>query len=199
MYVVPDTDHDLIAALQRGDEAAFKTLYERYWADLYTMVFRRIKDEDAAKDIVQNIFVNLWSSRKAIFVESSLAPYLNTAARNRSISYYKKNLAVFERDTEYQLGNAVELSPEYDLDARELELALNEEIARMPENMRKTFLLSRYEQRSIREIAAELSLSEQTIKNNISEALSRLRKITDSFYSKPAVLAGIAVALLMKS
>lgn len=199
MYLVSDSDSDLIAALQSGDETAFRILYERYWSEVYTMIFRRIKDEEAAKDIVQNIFVNLWSSRKKILVENSLGPYLNVAVRNRSISYYKKNLAVFERDTEYQAGNSIALSPDHDLEARELQEVIDEEIARMPDNMRRAFLLSRHEKLSIREIAIALSLSEQTIKNNISEALSRLRKTTNNFYANPTTLASLAVILLMKT
>lgn len=197
MYLVSDTDNLLLAALRKGDEAAFKILYERYWPEVYTMIYRRLGDEEAAKDIVQNIFVNLWTSRKEIVIENSLAPYLNRAARNKAISFYKKNTATLTRDTIFQ-DSQVQHSPESTLDAKELEMVINDEIAKMPDTMRKTFVLSRHENKSIREIATELSLSEQTIKNNISQALDRLRKKTQLFYSEPANLAGILLLLLTK-
>jgi RNA polymerase sigma-70 factor (ECF subfamily) len=66
----------------------------------------------------------------------------------------------------------------------------------MSDTMRKAFVLSRQENKSIREIATELSLSEQTIKNNISQALDRLRKKTQLFYSEPANLLGVVLILL---
>lgn len=197
MHVVQDIDSSLLIALRKGDELAFRVLYERYWTELYTMAYRRLGDEEAAKDIVQNIFVNLWTSRKEIFIETSLAPYLNRAVRNKTISFYKKNLASLSRETHFQ-HEQVQYSPESNLEAKELEAVINNEISQMSDTMRRAFVLSRQENKSIREIATELSLSEQTIKNNISQALDRLRKKTQLFYSEPANLLGIAIILLTK-
>ncbi|MNL35835.1 Sigma-70, region 4 [compost metagenome] len=65
--------------------------------------------------------------------------------------------------------------------------------------MKLSFRLSRYENKSIKEIAAELSLSEQTVRNNISMALERLRLQTRKFYAEPANLAGVIVVLLINT
>jgi RNA polymerase sigma-19 factor, ECF subfamily len=184
MYTVSDTDSHLLQALRKGDESAFKILYDRHWADVYTLVYRRLQDEEATKDIVQNIFVNLWISRKDILIETTLAPYLNRAAKNRAISWYKQNEASFARENHFQ-EEQVQHSIETELEATELEAFFREEIDGMPDTMRKAFVLSRHEDKSVREIAAELSLSEQTIKNNISQALDRLRKRIKIYYSDP--------------
>lgn len=197
MYTDETTDDQLIFAMRKGDESAFKVLYDRHWPEVYTMVYRRLGDEEATKDIVQDIFVNLWLSMKEIIVESTLAPYLNKAARNRTISFYKKNIASFSRNNIFQ-DEQVQHSVELNMEALELEAFFNQEIAEMPDNMRKAFVLSRQENKSIREIAEELSLSEQTIKNNISQALERLRKKTKSYYSDPANLALLLLVGLTK-
>lgn len=197
MYNAIDTDDNLLLGLQQGDQSAFKVLYERYWKEVYNMVYRRIRDEEATKDIVQNIFVNLWTSRKAITIQTSLAPYLNTAAKNRTISFYKKNLADFSRNNIFQ-DDQVQHSIAHNLEANELKSFFNQEIENMPDTMRKAFVLSREENKSIREIASELSLSEQTIKNNISQALERLKKKTKSFYSDPTNLAALFTIALTK-
>lgn len=197
MYNAIDTDDNLLLGLRKGDQSAFKVLYERYWKEVYNMVFRRIRDEEATKDIVQNIFVNLWTSRKAITIESTLAPYLNTAAKNRTISFYKKNLADFSRNNIFQ-DDQLQHSIEHNLEANELKAFFNKEIENMPDTMRKAFVLSREENKSIREIASELSLSEQTIKNNISQALERLKKKTKNFYSDPTNLAALFTIALTK-
>jgi RNA polymerase sigma-70 factor (family 1) len=193
-----DSDNLLLAALRKGDESAFKVLYERYWEEVYTMIYRRLGDDEAAKDIVQNIFVNLWTSRKEVFIEKNLGPYLNRAARNRTISFYRKNLATMTRDARFH-NEQIQYSPESNLEAKELEAVINNEIAQMSDTMRKAFILSRQENKSIREIATELSLSEQTIKNNISQALDRLRKKTRLFYSEPANLVSVLLILLTQS
>ncbi|TKC65449.1 sigma-70 family RNA polymerase sigma factor [Pedobacter hiemivivus] len=197
MYNAIDTDDNLLLGLQKGDQSAFKVLYERYWKEVYNMVYRRIRDEEATKDIVQNIFVNLWTSRKAVTIESTLAPYLNTAAKNRTISFYKKNLADFSRNSIFQ-DDQLQHSIEHNLEANELKAFFNKEIENMPDTMRKAFVLSREENKSIREIASELSLSEQTIKNNISQALERLKKKTKRFYSDPTNLAALFTIALTK-
>lgn len=199
MNTVLHTEKDLLSALKNGDEKAFEVLYERYWPEIYTMIYRRIGDKEATKDIVQNIFVNLWLSREKIITEKSLAPLLNTTERKKSISWYKKNMATQQRETNFQSAmDAPEHSPQTDMEAKELQNFLDKEIEKMPTTMRQTFLLSRYENKSIREIAAELSLSEQTIRNNISMALERLRNKTHQFYTEPANLAGIIAILLTK-
>ncbi|WP_442590833.1 RNA polymerase sigma factor [Pedobacter sp. AW31-3R] len=197
MYTLNDTDDDLLLALRKGDASAFKVLYERYWKEVYTMVYRRLRDEESAKDIVQNIFVNLWTSRKEISIDSTLAPYLNRAAKNRTISFYKKNEATFSRDYLFQ-DEQVQHPIDLALEAGELEAFFKEEIDSMPDNMRKAFILSREENKSVREIAAELSLSEQTIKNNISQALDRLRKKSKRYYSDPTNLAVLFAVALTK-
>ncbi|WP_316818012.1 RNA polymerase sigma-70 factor [Pedobacter nyackensis] len=197
MYNAIDTDDKLLLGLQKGDQSAFKVLYDRYWKEVYKMIYRRLNDEEAAKDIVQNIFVNLWISRKAISIENTLAPYLNTAAKNRTISFYKKNLADFSRNSTFQ-DDQQQHSIEHKLEAKELNAFFKEEIENMPETMRKAFVLSREENKSIREIAAELSLSEQTIKNNISQALERLKKRTKRYYSDPTSLATLFAITLTK-
>lgn len=197
MYNAIDTDNKLLLDLQKGDQLAFKVLYERYWKEVYTMVYRRLRDEEAAKDIVQNIFVNLWISRKNISITTTLAPYLNTAAKNRTISFYKKNLADLARDTAFQ-DDQQQYAIEHNIEVNELKAFFRKEIDEMPDTMRKAFVLSREENKSIREIASELSLSEQTIKNNISQALERLKKKTKRYYSDPANLAGLFIIVLTK-
>ena len=161
------------------------------------MVFRRLQNEESSKDIVQNIFVNLWISRKEIVIENTLAPYLNTAARNRVISFYKTNSANVARDNLFQ-QQQIQYSIENELEATELEVFFKEEIEKMPDTMRKAFKLSRQEDKSIREIAMELCLSEQTIKNNISQALERLRKNTKIYFSDPAHLSMLFLIALTK-
>lgn len=192
-------DHELLIALQKGDEQAFEALYERYWPEVYTMIYRRIGDTEATKDIVQQLFINLWFSRKKISAEKPLAPLLNTMARKKSISWYKRNLTTQQRESDYQMATErATYAPDAAMEATELEAFLKDEIDCMPETMREAFLLSRYQNKSTREIAAELSLSEQTIRNNISLALRRLKEKAKQFYAEPANIAGVIAVLLTK-
>lgn len=183
------SDSALLADIRNDDAKAFEMLYERYWAQVYTAISRRLPDEEIAKDIVQNVFMKLWTSNHIIVVHDSIAPYLLSAARKQAINFYKKNKADLLREADYQQQDIERWSPDLSLEAKELERFLEHEISTLPESMRKSFVLSRMEDKSIKDIAAELSLSEQTIKNNISIALNLLRKRARHFLSSPVSIS----------
>jgi RNA polymerase sigma-70 factor (family 1) len=193
------TDQDLISAMRIGDQKAFEELYGRYWPEVYNMIYRRIGDREITKDIVQDIFINLWRYRDRIIAERSLAPWLNVAAKKQAISWYRKQVASRHRDQLYHENEAMVAPSTTALETKELQDLLDREIDQMPVNMKLSFRLSRYENKSIKEIAAELSLSEQTVRNNISMALERLRLQTRKFYAEPANLAGVIVVLLINT
>lgn len=184
--------------MQSGDQKAFEALYERYWPEVYTMIYRRIHDREVAKDIVQDIFVNLWRYRDRVIAEDSLAPLLNVTAKKQAISWYRKQTASKQRELLYHEDEVLIAPSTTELETKELQDLLDSEIDKMPTNMQQSFRLSRYENKSIREIASELSLSEQTVRNNISMALERLRLQTRKFYSEPVNLAGVLAILLTK-
>nr|WP_305121166.1 sigma-70 family RNA polymerase sigma factor [Pedobacter xinjiangensis] len=183
--------------MKDGDQKAFEQLYERYWPEVYAMIYRRICDRETTKDIVQEIFINLWRYRDRIIAERSLAPWLNVTAKKQAISWYRKQTSTRQREMLYQQDGTLPTSSTI-LEAKELQDLLDSEVEKMPVNMKQAFQLSRYENKSIKEIAAELSLSEQTVRNNISMALERLRSQTRKFYSEPANLAGVLAVLLTK-
>lgn len=184
--------------MKNGDQKAFEALYEQYWPEVYTMIYRRINDREVTKDILQDIFINLWNYRHRIIAERSLAPWLNSAAKKQSISWYRKQVSTKQREILYQENETLIVPAPTELETKELQELLDLEIEKMPENMKLSFRLSRFENKSVREIAEELSLSEQTVRNNVSMALERLRLQTKRFYSEPANLAGILVVLLTK-
>lgn len=184
--------------MKSGNQKAFEELYDRYWPEVYSMIYRRVSDREVTKDIVQDIFINLWLYRDRIIAERSLAPWLNVIARKQAISWYRKQLSTKQREIQYQNSEALVLPSSAEFEAKELQDLLDREIEKMPVNMKQSFQLSRYENKSIREIAFELCLSEQTVRNNISIALERLRSQTRKFYAEPANLAGILVILLTK-
>ena len=192
------SDQDLIVAMKNGDQKAFEALYEQYWPEVYTMIYRRINDREVTKDILQDIFINLWNYRHRIIAERSLAPWLNSAAKKQSISWYRKQVSTKQREMLYQENETLIVSAPTELETKELQELLDLEIEKMPDNMKMSFRLSRFENKSVREIADELSLSEQTVRNNVSMALERLRSRTKRFYSEPANLAGMLVFLLTK-
>lgn len=173
--MINQSDKELLHDIALGNEQAFQMLFNRHWKSLFSFVYRLTRDEEHTKDILQDVFMYLWKNRENLYAGESFLPYLNTVARNNVMSAFRKDkIRLHGVDV---LSETIKLSDDSDerLILKEVTQSVDNELLKMPANMRRCFRLSRYEDKSIREIAAELRLSEQTVKNNISEALRRLR------------------------
>ena len=73
-------EQHLLYALSQGDESAFAEIYKSYWKLLHDTAYKRLGDEDQAKDVVQDIFVKLWHQRETLEIDN-LKAYLQSAAR----------------------------------------------------------------------------------------------------------------------
>ncbi|MFA4870100.1 MAG: sigma factor [Pedobacter sp.] len=86
------TDQELLLLIKENDYAAFDKLYGRHWRSVYDVAYKRLKDQNTSKDIVQDIFVDLWDKRKSKQI-IDLVPYLHTAVRYKIYSLLAKNKA----------------------------------------------------------------------------------------------------------
>ncbi len=169
------SDAELLHAIKDGDADAFKALYDRYWERLYLKACQRV-DKDAAKDLVQEVMTTLWRRRMDIFTfdDGEIGRYLFTAIKYRVITHYAytadeiKNSSLFD----VLLSDDV---PGKTMETKELSEFIDSEIRRLPTRMQEVFRLSREDDLSIADIAHKLNLSEQTVKNQLTEALKRLR------------------------
>lgn len=166
-------DGELLQSIKKDDTTAFEILYDRYWKALYLKACQRV-DRDAAKDIVQEIMMSLWRRRKVITADKdgALSAYLYTAVKYKVISHY-----AFENNAEIKKAELFdELDTQSDtLETKELKALIEAAVSRLPARMQQIFRMSREEDHSITDIANLLGLSEQTVKNQLTEALKRLR------------------------
>lgn len=169
-----DSDDYLLKQICYDDNTeAFQCLYNRYWKDMYIVAYARLEDRDDAKDCVQELFVHLWSNRKKININSTPKGYLFKALKNRIINVHRKKLQTenllktfFQEHTP---SDPVDESMEVKLQT--LESTLNQ----MPTKMRKVFMMSKLEKKSGIEIANELGIAHQSVRNQMSLALRRIK------------------------
>ncbi|WON94875.1 MULTISPECIES: RNA polymerase sigma factor [unclassified Sphingobacterium] len=167
----------LQAIKEFNDTSAYEELYRYCWKDLYQHAARRILDRQDVEDILQELFVQFWERRHTIDIQMNLQAYLKGMLKYKIIDFFNSNKAK-DRLLEHwskHIFDYVQQHPE-DLNTYlALEKLLEEELEIMPQNMRQALLL-KWEHLSIREIAMRMGLSEQTVKNNLTEASKRLRK-----------------------
>lgn len=173
--MLPDfSDAQLLQAVKEGDAAAFRALYDRYWERLYIKACQRV-NQDEAKDIVQEIMTTLWRRRNEVFTfnDGEIGRYLFTAVKYRVISHYAH---ITEAIPNSDIFDTIALAATADpLEVKELHVFIENEIRRLPGRMQQVFRMSREDELSIADIARQLNVSEQTVKNQLTEALRRLR------------------------
>lgn len=177
MSIAQENDTELWEQVKGDSDVAYSQLFDRYWEEMFSIAYRRVGDEATAKDIVQNIFIHTWENRRQISIKETMRPYLFTALKYSVVRHIYRQA----RHGTTDLPLSVYSLPEEVLDPQDrhqydaLQEMVQSEIAEMPDKMREIFVLNHQQELSIREIALRLSLSEQTVKNQLGRALKRLR------------------------
>lgn len=178
------TDNELFSLLSKDDYSAYTEIYDRYAPLLYMHAYKRLKNREEAKDIIQELFITIWERRSEIELKSNLSAYLYTSIRNRVL----KVISHKQVESSYiiSLQHSIEkgyASTDYLVREKELIDIIEKEINALPSKMRLVFNLSRKSHLSHKEIAEKLDLSESTVKKQVNNALKVLRvKLQALFY-----------------
>ncbi|QEM13608.1 RNA polymerase sigma factor [Mucilaginibacter rubeus] len=175
-FDTPPADHELLEMLRDDNITAFDVLFNRYWKSLFIAARTRLGDDEAAKDIVQNLLIDVWQKRGELQVNTSLEQFLFGAVKRKVLNHFRSE-AIRQNAMENALSriNDIIYKEENLVSYFNLEKIVSEEVEDMPVNMKRAFLL-RSDSYSVKEIAENLNLAEQTVSNNITEALKRLKR-----------------------
>lgn len=170
----------LLDLLFKSDEFAFTELYNRYWKRLFAIAYNRLKDIQAAEDIVHDVFAGLWANRTKVKIES-LENYLATATKYMALAKIKKKEQERLYNNTSNQSPVVELSIENSLNCKRILEIVKMEVEKLPEKCRLIFKYSRNDGMPVKQIAKELSISPKTVQNQINKALKQLKLATRTF------------------
>ena len=170
-------DKTFVAELRKTNAArSLNLLFEHYWQSLFRFSYNILKDDDDAKDAIQEVFITLWKRRFEIDIHTSVESYLFTAVRYRSLSVLSKKLDLEQRNV--PLENYIESSFTESVDPlmlKDLQREIDRQIDNLPARMQEVIRLKTRDSLSISEIAIRLNISEDTVKNHLAAARRRLR------------------------
>jgi RNA polymerase sigma factor (sigma-70 family) len=171
------TVHDdelLLLELRQNSKSAFNQLFEKYWESAYSNAYRRLKDADQAKDIVQDIFAHVWLHRATDRIQNFPA-YLHTAIRNRVIKITSRQKAThpFFNPTDNISGNA--RNADQSLLWKEFHIAYEACLNSLPPQRQIIFRLRFHDDLPTKAIASLLGLSRKTVQNQLGLAVEKLR------------------------
>lgn len=179
------TDETLIGAYLEGDEEALRTLIGRYVGPVFRFIHRYLGDEDDAKDITQDVFVNAWKHLKRFDRTKKFKTWIFTIAKNASLNLLKKKRpSLFSEleDEEGNLGLEETLAdpaplPEELFARADLVLQLSLALQKLHPEHRTVLLMHYQDQLTFQEIGEFLGEPLHTVKSRHRRALLALRKL----------------------
>lgn len=166
---------NLVNLLKSGDHDAFNQLFKAYYTPMVRFCIRFVADVDVASEIVQDLFVKIWTNRESMKINAGFAPYLMQSVRNAAITYINKERAHAETNMRIFGEEGAAIDPSEELQGRNLESAYREVLKGMPEKRREVFTLSRFDGLKYAEIAERLNISPKTVEAHMSAAIKQLK------------------------
>lgn len=164
-------------SLKKGDTRAYQTIFDMYYARLFSYVNTYTKNDSDAKDIVQETFIKLWNNKENINADSSILAFLHKIAYNIFIDNYRKgkrhqNLLA---SLSYEAVNNATENEDNDITIKKIEI-VKKSISELPPRCQQVFKLSKYEGLKYAEIAETLNISIKTVEAQMGKAFSYIRK-----------------------
>ena len=168
-------DAELVLRLQQDEVNAFDTLYWKYHEAVYRNIFKFVKEQIVTEDILQEVFAKLWEKRKEINANQSVAGWLFVISFNLSVDYVRKRLR--EQTIHKELLN-LDFDDDLSVDRKNVYedqyQLLEKAIAQLSPKKRKIVTLCKLEGKTYDEVAAELNISRNTVKEHLSIAMAKL-------------------------
>lgn len=165
------------AGTNKDQQALFCKLFYAYHARLHRYAYTIVKDADAASDMVQTVFINLWNQRKDLLKEKDIGSYLYKSTYNRSLNYIRDKKTRDQRAKDAMLSAEPTVSNARDkVLASQLSEKIHEVLQSLPPQCKIIFNKSRIEHKKYAEIAAELNLSIKTVEAQMGKALRIFRE-----------------------
>ncbi len=170
----------LFDRLGAGDEAAFDSLYREFHPALCAFANSIVRNRTAAEDVVQDVFVNLWTKRGELSTPTTPRAYLYSAVRNRSLNHLR-SISTGDAWAESEKAEAASTqavdSAQTILEQRDVKDQIEHALRRLSPRALVAAKLRWYEQMSYAEIAEAMGISEKSVENQLSRALKALRAI----------------------
>lgn len=166
---------NLISGLKKGDSKAYSLLVDTYHNLLCTYAYQLTNDRDYAKDIVQNVFINIWRIRLKLKDDFAVKSYLYRSVYNEFLNQERNRMHAIPLDKKNidALSSILEEDDEKSLDR--LMSLVKREIENLPPKCKRTFLLSKQEGLTNIEISEYLNVSIKSVEAHITKAFSILR------------------------
>lgn len=173
----------LIAIAENDDRGAFNEIFKFYYPGMISYAKTLVNDRDAAQDLIQELFLNLWKNRKTLTAINNLSTYLYTSLKYNAYHYLKsrnKNPAISLDDNSERVSLS-DSNPEELIVHKENLEKIEQMINALPAKCRMIFRLIKEDGLKYKDVASLLNISVKTVANHMTLAHSRLIEYLSEF------------------
>jgi RNA polymerase sigma-70 factor (ECF subfamily) len=175
---------ELLKSVANSELDAFRRLYDHYLQKVYAYSYFLTRSSEQAEDLTQELFAKIWIKRAELRTIENFDAWLTTLVRNSAYNFLKRHAVEQKALRRIQVSQQLEsLSVEDSLINKEYSKIFQEAINQLPPQQKKVFLLSRNEGLKQEEIASNLGISLNTVKNHMKAALFSIRTYMKSYVS----------------
>lgn len=170
-------ERDLLVQVAQGDQEAFGTLFHRYRHKILYFAWRFLQSESKAEDVLQEIFLKVWTSREQLRDIKNFKAWLTTITRNHIYNALRRMATeeAFINELARRTGQEREDTTLNDVSFNEVERALQKAVSNLTPQQQKVFELSRMQGLKHEQIAERLQISRDTVKKHMTDALRHIR------------------------
>lgn len=182
------SDREVWEKIKNNDRKSFERLFNRYHDSLCLYSFGIIRNEEAAEEIVNDVFLKIWVKRDQIQIDYSVSQYLFRSVSNASTDFIRQNASLSQYSfvtIDNLIHETVGTNEDYIISLLEndaIQKDVMKAVEQLPPQCKVIFCLSRFDLLTYNEISERLNISVNTIKTQISRALDVLRKRLEKYF-----------------
>lgn len=167
------SDHELLSSFKNGDSKAFEEIYKRYWLVLFKVALKQTDSKQDAEELIQVLFERIWKNRQSLVV-INIGAYLTVSLRNILIDYFRQKATRKQFQNNHTIEEDANLT-EDEVNKIQLLNLIENLLNELPQKTQIVFKLSRYENKSNKEIAEIMELTNKAVEYHITQTIKHLK------------------------
>ncbi|WDF55829.1 RNA polymerase sigma factor [Mucilaginibacter sp. KACC 22063] len=178
-----NNERELLIKIAKGNQHAFRLVFDKYRSKIYSYSLKILKSENAAEEVVQDVFLNLWSNRETLVHIQNLGGYLRRSTRNCALDDLRK---IARETTAYSIKNIDwqegDQHTEKLIHFKEIQESLNKALDSLSPQQKLIYTLCKIDGMKHIEVAQQLNISIQTVRTHLKIANQAIKKLMQSHY-----------------